>query len=153
MFCTPCFLFSKSRLNSEFVSTPFHDWKNATGACRGALNRHSTSQTHQQCVELAASFKGVVEKTVGSIKSQLSESYDKQVQASTAALLGIVDSIQFLVKQGVGLRGSNWDNSAKREDGNFSRLLDLLSEYSNLTSIHPKMQGICHQSSRMSLLL
>ena len=28
------------------------------------------------------------------------------------------------------MRGSNWDKSAKREDGNFSRLLDLLSKYS-----------------------
>ena len=122
MFCAPCFLFSKARLNSEFVSTPFHNWKNATGACRGALNRHSTSQTQQQCVELAASFKGVVEKRVDSIKSQLSETYDKQVQANTAALIGIVDSIQFLVKQGLGLRGSTWDKSA---DGKFSHLLYL----------------------------
>ncbi len=28
------------------------------------------------------------------------------------------------------MRGSNWDKSAKREDGNFSHLLDLLSKYS-----------------------
>ena len=116
-FCAPCFLFSKARLNSEFVSTPFHNWKNATGASRGALNRHSASQTHQQCVELAASFKGVVEKKGCSIKSQLSKTYDKQVQDNTAALLAIVDSIQFLVKQGLGLRGSNWDKSTKKEDG------------------------------------
>ena len=31
VFCAPCFLFSKTRLNSEYVSTPFRDWKNATG--------------------------------------------------------------------------------------------------------------------------
>ena len=62
VFCAPCFLFSKTRLNSEFVSTHFRNWKNATGASRGALNRHSASHTHQQCVELAAGFRGVVEK-------------------------------------------------------------------------------------------
>ena len=136
IFCAPCFIFSKTRLNSEFVSTPFQNWKNATGVSRGALNRHSASQTHQQCVELAASFRCVMEKKVGSIKSQLSEAYDKQVETNTAALLAIVDSIQFLVKQGLGLRGSNWDKSAKREDGNFSHLLDLVSKYS------PELQ--CH---------
>ena len=128
VFCAPCFLFSKSR-NSEFVSTPFCNWKNATGASRGALNRHSASHTHQQCVELAAGFRGVVEKRADAIKS-LSEAYDKQVQANTAALLAIVDSILFLVKQGLGFRGSNWDKTYKREDGNFSRLLDFLSKYS-----------------------
>ena len=77
MLCAPCFLFSKTRLNSEFVSTPFHNWKNATGASRGALNCHSASHTHQQCVKLAAGFRGVVEKREGSIKSQLSEAYEK----------------------------------------------------------------------------
>ena len=117
------------------MSTPFQNWKNATGVSRGALNHHSASQIHQQCVELAASFRCVMEKKVGSIKSQLSEAYNKQVETNTAALLAIVDSIQFLAKQGLGLRGSNWDKSAKREDGNFSHLLDL-SKYS------PELQ--CH---------
>ena len=28
------------------------------------------------------------------------------------------------------MRGSNWDKGAKREDGNFSSVLDLLSKYS-----------------------
>ena len=90
-FCAPCFLFSKARINSEFVSTPFCNWKNATGASRGALNRHSAHHTHQQCVEQAASFKVVMEKKADSIKSQLSEAYDKQVQANTTALLAIVE--------------------------------------------------------------
>ena len=52
------------------------------------------------------------------------------MQANTAALLAIVDSIQFLVKQGLGLKGSNWVEGSKREDGNFSSLLDFLSKYS-----------------------
>ena len=71
-----------------------------------------------------------MEKRADSIKSQLSEAYEKQVQANTAALLAMVDSIQFLVKQGLGLRGSNWVKGSKREDGNFSSLLDFLSKYS-----------------------
>ena len=141
-FCAPCFLFSKARINSEFVSTPFCNWKNATGASHGALNRHSAHHTHQQCVEQVASFKAVMEKKTDSIKPQLSEAYDKQMHANTTALLAIVDSIQFLIKQWLGLRGSNWDKSAKREDGNFSSLLDFLSSYS------PELKSHIHNSPK-----
>ena len=49
VFCAPCFLFSKAG-SGEFVSTPFRNWKNVTGASHGALNRHSASHTHQYCV-------------------------------------------------------------------------------------------------------
>ena len=103
----------------------------------------------------AAGFKAVTEKKDDSIKSQLSEAY-KQAQANTTALLAIVDSIQFLIKQGLGLRGSNWDKIAKKEDGNFSSPLDFLSSYSPELKSHihnsPKMQGTCHQRFKMSLL-
>ena len=71
-----------------------------------------------------------MEKSQKSIKSQLSEAYDNQVQLNMTALQVIVDSIQFLIKQGLGLRGSNWDKGTKREDGNFTSLLDFLGKYS-----------------------
>ena len=129
VFCGPCFLFSRVRFNSEFVTSHFHNWKNAVGTCNGKLNRHSESQTHKQCMEQAVTFIAVMEKNQQSIKSQLSEAYDKQVQLNTKALLSIIDAIQFLVKQGLGLRGSNWDKGSKREDGNFTGLLDFLSKY------------------------
>ena len=70
-----------------------------------------------------------MEKKADFIKSELSEAYDKQVQVNTTALFAIVDSVQFLIKQGFGLRGSNLDKSSKREDENFSSLLDFLSSY------------------------
>ena len=73
-----------------------------------------------------------------SLRSQLSEEYDRQVQLNTRALLAIVDCIQFLVKQGLGLRGSDWDKSTKRENGNFSRLIDFLSEYNAELKSHPQ---------------
>ena len=67
VYCAPCFIFSKSHLNSEFVTSPFCDWKNAYGSSRGALNRHSLSQTHQHCLEQAVNFIAVVEKKKQSI--------------------------------------------------------------------------------------
>ena len=100
------------------------------------MNRHSHSQVHQQCAEQAARFLAVMNKSEKSIRSQLSESYERQVEKNTKALLAIIDAIQFLVKQGLPLRGSNWDKTAKREDGNFSSLVDLLSQYSTDLNTH-----------------
>ena len=85
--------------NSKFVSSHFYNWKNAVATSHGILNCRSQSQTHKQCVEQAVSFIAVMKKNKQSIKSQFSEAYDKQVQFNTRALLLIVDSIQFLVKQ------------------------------------------------------
>ena len=40
------------------------------------------------------------------------------------------------MKQGLGLRGSDWDKSTKRENGNFSMLIDFLSEYNSELKSH-----------------
>ena len=104
---------------------------NATGASCGVLNRHFESHTQQQCVEQVTSFKAVMEKKADFIKSQLSEAYQKQTQVNTTALFAIVDTVQFLIKQGFGLRVSNCNKSAKREDEHSSSLLDFLSSYSS----------------------
>ena len=45
-----------------------------------------------------------------SIRARLSEKYDRQVQINTKA---IIDCIQFLVKQGLGLRGNERDKDRK----------------------------------------
>ena len=70
------FLFNRTG-NSEFITSPFQDWKNAAGASRGALNRHSVSENHQLCIEKSVNFIAVMEKKKKSIKSQLSERYDE----------------------------------------------------------------------------
>lgn len=157
VFCGPCFLFSQVRFNSKFVSTPFRNWKNAVGTFCGLLNRHSQSQAHKQCVELLVSFITVMEKNKQSIKSQLSEAYDKQVQLNTRALLLIFDSMQFLIKQGLGLRGIVIGTEIVRERMGTSPTWQTFSVSTVLISmlistVHPKMQGICHLRSRMSSL-
>ena len=55
---------------------------------------------------------------------------------NTKALLLITDTIQFLVKQWLGLGGNNWDKGSKREDGNFTSLLDFLSNNSTDLKSH-----------------
>lgn len=136
IFCAPCLLFSSARFNSEFVTAPFRDWKNAVGTARGTLNRHSSSQNHIQCQERAIAFIAVMEKRKLSIKSQLSSVYDNQVQKNAKALVAIVDIIQYLVRQGLALRGHTWNKETKREGGNFSTMVDFVAKYSPELSSH-----------------
>ena len=80
VFCGPCFLFSLVRFNSEFVSSPFHNWKNAVGTSHSKLNRHFESQTHKQHVEEAVTFIAVMEK----ISSQSSLKLVKQMTSRSS---------------------------------------------------------------------
>lgn len=144
VFCAPCFIFNNSRL-IDFIKSPFHDWKNAVGTSRGALNRHTASDNDQLSVEKSVSFIAIMQKNKKSIKSQLSSSYDKQVQQNTKALTCIVDAIQFLIKQGLALRGHHWNKTTKWENGNFSMLINFLSTYSL------EMLATYHLKSRMNL--
>ena len=79
-----------------------------------------------------------MEKRRQSVTSQLSKSYDAQVQRNTKALLSIIDALQYLIKQGLPLRGHNWDKDKKREDGNFSMLIDLLAKHCSELDVHLK---------------
>ena len=92
VYCAPCFIFGRSGnlLNDELVQSPFSDWKNATGTTRGALHHHSQCQLHQSSNEKAINFLAVMEKHRQSVTSQLSKSYDVQVQRNTKALLSIL---------------------------------------------------------------
>ena len=135
IFCAPCFLFNNSH-NVDFVTSPFRDWKNAVGTCRGALNRHSVCVNHMLCAEKAVNYKAVVEKKQKSIKSQLSDRYDHQVQQNREALTAIVDVMQLLIRQGLAFRGHHWNKIIRREDGNFSLFVDFLSSYSTALSSH-----------------
>ena len=85
--CAPCFLFNQSKHNDLFVKLPFNDWKNASGIKRSSLERHSNSQLHQSCNDQGVTFIAIMENRQQSVKSQLSKSYDKQVQQNTKALL------------------------------------------------------------------
>ena len=128
IFCAPCFLFRDYHYNGEFVTTPFRDWKNATGKSQGSLYRHSTSSCHQQCLQQAVALISMVEGRSKSIKSHLIKSYDQQIEKNTKALLSIIDVIQYSIKQGLALR-SNWSKVTKQENGNFRMLVDRIAHY------------------------
>ena len=113
-------------LNSEFITFPFSGWKNVTGTCRGALNWHSLSHSHLQCYEQPVTFIAVMERKRPCIKSHLSEAYKEQVHQNEKALISI---IQYLIKQGLALRGHTWNKCTKTEGGNFTKLIDLVAKY------------------------
>ena len=129
VFCAPCYLFGSTHVSNEFASAPFSDWKNAIGKARGAFNRHSLSQNHSSCSERAASFLAVMDKRMP-IRSQLNTSYHSQVQRNREASISIVDLIQFMVKQGLPLRGHSWNKDTRREDGNLTEMISFVSKYS-----------------------
>lgn len=136
IYCAPCFIFSDTHFNGEFVTSPFRDWKNATGKSRGALRHHATSFCHQQCIQQAAALIAVVEKKTPSIKSHLVKTYDQLVERNTQALISIIDVLQYTIKQGISQRGHSWNKITKREGGNFSMLVDLIASYSPCLSDH-----------------
>ena len=96
-----------------------------------------------------------MERKKPSIKSRLSDSYDKQVQQNTKALISIIDVIQFLTKQGLALRGPTWNKSTRRENGNFTTLIDLMAKYSvelnsHLLNSAIEMHAICRHKFKMN---
>ena len=52
------------------------------------------------------------------------------------------------MKQGLGLRGSDWDKRTKRDNGNFSRLIDFLSEYN--TELKSQLQSSSRNARYLS---
>ena len=46
------------------------------------------------------------------------------------------DTLQFLVKQGLPLRGHNWFKDTGKENGNFRNMVDFLSKYSSELAVH-----------------
>ena len=95
-------------------------------------------------MEQAASFLAVMNKAQKSVRSQLSQAYNNQVQLNTRAPTVIIDSIQFLVKQGPALRGGNWDEADKSEDGNFTSLLEFMKKAQSKAKIpSPKLSQKC----------
>jgi hypothetical protein len=141
IYCAPCVLFNTvvtTSSNNELVKVPFKDWKNAVGKKRGTLDRHSVTQLHQSCNNQASTFIAVMENRQKFVKTQLSVIllYSTQVEQNAKALLCVIDSLQFLIKQGLPVRGHNWSKETRREDGNFSSMIDFLAKYSSDLASH-----------------
>ena len=63
------------------------------------------SQGHLQYAAQAVTFIVIMERKYPFKKSRLSDLYDKQVQQNTKGRISTIDVIQFLIKQGLALKG------------------------------------------------
>lgn len=106
-------LTSSKHGDNAFSSSGYQTWKTPTLD----FNKHENSEKHRECTQKwLHHVKGTdVDTLVGNQKR-------KEQLANSDALRKIVDCVLFLAQQGLSLRGHN------DEDGNFMRLLQLLSQ-------------------------
>ena len=84
-FCAHCLLFGEKVSErgvhqATFQTVGFHDWKNAKGAKRGALQLQEATKTHKDATIKAAAFKDTAAGKTKDIHSSLSKAYVEQVK-------------------------------------------------------------------------
>lgn len=85
---------------------------------KGAFNSHEHSKCHKKlsAVELVITLP----RTATDVGEMLSSAHSKQKKANREYLLKVIQSVRFLARQGLPLRGDG-----KEEDSNFIQLLYL----------------------------
>ena len=125
-YCSRCICFSPAKFNTEFISVPFQDWKNARGEVRGVLNNHEKSEGHQMATEMSENFLNITTGQKETPQQSSSRFYEAKVQRNTKALKSIIDVVIVLGQRGLALRG-DYNKEMKKEDGNFQFFVDWKS--------------------------
>lgn len=105
VFCATCLnardqgLLGMNQKWSSFVSDGFSNWKNALTK----FHEHEASNLHKE-----SAMKLAAKKCVG-IDAQLSSKLRSQQAHHRTMLMRLLESIQFLVRQGLALRGCKED--------------------------------------------
>ena len=97
-----------------FLSTGFRNWKKALDS----FKEHQKSKCH-----IAALTFEITIPQCGNIQEMTSEKIKSNMQENRKCLIKITETIQFLGRQGLGLRGDESD-----ENSNFMQLLKLRSK-------------------------
>ena len=98
--------------DSSFIYGGFCNWKDATRL----FNSHESSVTHKSAVELVFTLP----RTTGNVGEMLSSSLAAQKRTNRQYLLKVAQSVKFLARQGIPLRGDG-----NESDSNFMQLLYL----------------------------
>lgn len=134
LFCKYCVLFSGDKVGhnkgvtaQKFVSKPVTTFSKLFGK-DGYLISHENTNYHKQCVQAAQDFVNTFEAPDGEVINQINKQRLQQVEENRARLLPIVETILFLGRQNIPLRGHRddglLDDEAKpSNDGNFRELL------------------------------
>ena len=159
-YCKFCVLFSKDPysvhgLNSALVTCAFTNFKKASDKFREHFSGTSNSSArkyHLQAVEVAQSFKAVMENKRLSIDQQLSTVRQQIVAENRKKIKSIAETVIFCGRQGIALRGHRDDwkqlsdpsSSSSLNPGNFIALLQfralsgdtVLAEHLRTASTH-----------------
>lgn len=136
-YCAVCVCFATGLSNTELITKPFNDWKNACGKKRGTLCNHDQSDGHEKAAERAQAFQNICSGKEKPVKVHLSQAYAQRVENNRQALLGILDVILSLAKRGIALRG-NWCHETHEEHGNFNFFLKWKAQHDGVLAQHLK---------------
>ena len=106
---------AEGNIDEAFVLRGYCNWKDASGD-RGGLASHESSSVHKRAVEMIETLP----RTTGDIGEQLSSAYTEEKLRNRAYLLKVFQTIQFLARQGLALRGDQNDS-----ESNFLQLMKL----------------------------
>ena len=128
-FCHICILAHKknqlhsvSNLEQNFISTGFHNWKDATAK----FSKHESSQCHKEAVLKIITLPS----TTGDVGEMMSSQLAKQRLERKKCLLKLLSNVRFLSRQGLPLRGDG-----KETDSNFMQLFTLRSDFMQLFTL------------------
>ena len=121
-FCHTCITAVASKkmrmegnLELTFISTGYHNWKDATTKKRG-FPKHGESKFHKAAVEYTITLP----RTTKDVGEQLSSNHAKEKEANRKYLRQVLENVRFLGRQGLALRGD--DNE---KNSNFMQVLYL----------------------------
>lgn len=122
IFCQTCCLAREENLvrpcseksNSPFLQGGFSNWKKALQR----FAEHEKSDLHRE-----ASVKLVAKTSSSSIAAQLHSQHKSELRNNRAMFLKVVESVIFLARQGLSLRGHHEDSASM--EGNLYQLLLL----------------------------
>lgn len=135
LLCKYCVLFAgtlaghnKGAKLKNLVTTPLIVFKDLTGK-DGFLETHDRSLYHRNSVEAGKNFLKCYNKPQQEVINILSSQRLKQIQENRARLIPIIESIIFLGRQNIPLRGHRDDGQnleiSMHNEGNFRALLNF----------------------------
>ncbi|CAH1114521.1 unnamed protein product [Psylliodes chrysocephalus] len=143
-FCYYCRLFASERkgcAEETFLRTGFKNWKKATEK----FKKHGKSSSHRK-----ATIFFLEKKPAGaSVACQIDIFHKECVKKNREYLNFIFETILFLEKQGIPLRGHN-ESADSKNRGNFLELLNLRCSDKNLNFKEFMQSKICNYTSNQS---
>jgi Domain of unknown function (DUF4371) len=141
MYCQACWLFADSKTENyskEWSDPHFGVYKWKKGMEK--IVKHETCKQHQNalCQYLLAKYRISNDKTV--ISGLISQER-RQVEKNREVLKRMIDTTQFLAKQGLPFRGHREHSDDNTNNtGNFRELLLLLAKYDSILDNHLRFE-------------